>query len=129
MFSKKVARGYCRAIAILHAQHTYSWRSVAELFYFGAKRALLGTLWHTAALFTSKNKYYSNTLNNSGNGNRHLQSTIFPLTTIEFEGEKFSAPADADTYLRDLFGEYMTLPPEDQREGHATFYLTELVEL
>lgn len=129
MFSKKVARGYCRANAILHAQHTYSWRSVAELFYFGAKRALLGTLWHTAALFTSKNKYYSNTLNNSGNGNRHLQSTIFPLTTIEFEGEKFSAPADADTYLRDLFGEYMTLPPEDQREGHATFYLTELVEL
>lgn len=126
-FSKRVARGYCRANAILHAQHTYSWRSVAELFYFGIKRALLGTLWSVGGLFVGRNKYYSNTLNNSGNGNRHLRSTIFPLSTIEFEGERFSAPADTDTYLRDLFGEYMALPPEDQREGHATFYLNQLI--
>lgn len=128
MFSKKLARGYCRANAILHTQHTYSWRSVAELFYFGAKRAVISAIWHTAALFAGKGKYYSNTLNNSGNGNRHLKDTIFPLSTIEFEGEKFSAPADVDTYLRDLFGEYMTLPPEDQREGHATFYMSTLTQ-
>lgn len=126
--SKKLAKGYCRANAILHTQHTYSWRSAAELFYFGAKRALFASLWKIGGLFAGHNKYYSNTLNNSGNGNRHLRSTIFPLSTIEFEGERFAAPADPDTYLRDLFGEYMTLPPEDQREGHATFFMSELVE-
>lgn len=127
-FSKMLAKGYCRANAILRAQHCYSWRSVAELFYFGAKRAVFWTTWQLCRLLTPSGKYYSNTINNSGNGNRHLRSTIFPLSTIEFEGETFSAPADVDRYLRDLFGEYMTLPPEDQREGHATFFIEELVK-
>lgn len=126
-FSKRLAKGYCRANAILHTQHTYSWRSTAELFYFGVKRALFHTVWALCNLFSGHGKYYSNTLDNSGNGNRHLRSTIFPLGTIEFEGEQFSAPADVDRYLRDLFGDYMKLPPEDQREGHATFYMSRLV--
>lgn len=125
-FSKKVARGYCRANAILHAQHTYSWRACAELFYFGAKRTLFKLAWTVGSLFVGKGKYYSNTLNNSGNGNRHLRSSIFPLGTIQFEGRTFAAPADPDTYLKDLFGNYMDLPPEDQRTGHACFYVAKL---
>lgn len=125
-FSKKVARGYCRANAILHLQHRYSARSFAEFFYFGAKRAVCSFLWKVGGLFKSKGEYYSNTLECSGNGNRHLTRTIFPLTEIEFEGEKFKAPANEDQYLRDLFGDYMKLPPEDQRAGHAVFYCTDL---
>lgn len=125
-FSKKVARGYCRANAILHAQHTYSWRACAELFYFGAKRTLFKLAWTVGSLFVGKGKYYSNTLNNSGNGNRHLRSSIFPLGTIQFEGRTFAAPADPDAYLKDLFGNYMDLPPEDQRTGHACFYVAKL---
>ena len=125
-FSKKVARGYCRANAILHAQHTYSWRACAELFYFGAKRTLFKLVWTVGSLFVGKGKYYSNTLNNSGNGNRHLRSSIFPLGTIQFEGRTFAAPADPDAYLKDLFGNYMGLPPEDQRTGHACFYVAKL---
>lgn len=125
-FSRKVARGYCRANSILHSQHRYSLRSLAELFYFGAKRALLGMLWKTGARFTRNDQYYSNILIHSGNGNRHLATTIFPLTEICFEGEKFKAPANEDQYLRDLFGDYMKLPPENQRSGHAVFYCTEL---
>ena len=73
-----------------------------------------------------KDQYYSNILPHSGNGNRHLRATIFPLSTITFEGQTFSAPADVDTYLRDLFRDYMSLPPEDQRKGHAVFYVPEL---
>lgn len=125
-FSKRIARGYCRANAILHSQHRYSARSFAEFFYFGAKRTICSLLWNAGSLFVSKNEYYSNTLDNSGNGNRHLAATIFPLTEIEFEGEKFKSPANEDQYLRDLFGDYMQLPPEDQRGGHAVFYCTDL---
>ena len=125
-FVKRIAKGYCRANAILQAQHTYSWRSVAELFYFGTKRALLGAAWRLACIVRPSDKFYSNTLNNSGNGNRHLRSTIFPLGTVQCEGETFSAPADCDTYLRDLFGEYHTLPPVEARQGHATFFATRL---
>lgn len=128
-FSKKVARGYCRANAILHAQHCYSWRSVAELFYFGAKRAICNLLWKVGGLFCRKDEYFSNTLNNSGNGNRHRTDTIFPLSTIEFEGETFKAPHDVDRYLKDLFNNYMQLPPENQREVHAVVYCVELEKI
>lgn len=124
--TRRLAKQYCRANAILHAQHTYSLRAVAELFYFGAKRCLNKAAWQLLSLLTDKKKYYSNTLDNSGNGNRHLRATIFPLTTISFEGHAFSAPADADRYLRDLFGDYMQLPPPDQRISHATFFSVRL---
>lgn len=34
---------------------------------------------------------------------------------ITFEGYEFSAPAQIDDYLKKLFGDYMKLPPEDER--------------
>ena len=125
--TRTLARGYCRANAILKSAHYYSWRSVAELFYFGAKRAFYGGIWHFCRTIFPSGRYFSNTIDNSGNGNRHLVSTIFPLTTITFEGMEFPAPADSDTYLRDLFGEYRQLPPPEQRVGHAVFFVEELL--
>lgn len=92
-FSKRLARGYCRANAILHTQHTYSWRSVAELFYFGAKRALFGTVWKICTLLTDNKKYYSNTIDNSGNGNRHLRSTISPSQPLSSRANVLRLPA------------------------------------
>lgn len=40
---------------------------------------------------------------------------------IEFEGEKFMAPADYDTYLRSLYGDYLPDPPEEKRKTHHSF--------
>lgn len=39
------------------------------------------------------------------------------LTTILFEGVPFSCSADYDLILRRYYGDYMQLPPEDQREN------------
>ena len=39
------------------------------------------------------------------------------LTDLMFEGESFKAPAQYDAYLTALYGNYMQLPPEDQREN------------
>lgn len=124
--SRSLSRGYCRANAILHAKHYYSLRACAELFYFGLKRACCRGLWSMAKLLCDSGKYYSNTIDNSGNGNRHLRATVFPLSRISFEGEDFAAPADPDRYLRDLFGDYRRLPPEDQRRGHAVYFAATL---
>lgn len=39
------------------------------------------------------------------------------VTDHKFENGAFSIPADYDTFLRSCYGDYMQLPPEDQRVG------------
>ena len=43
---------------------------------------------------------------------------LFPVQDISFEGHSFSMVNDADYYLSLLYGNYMVLPPENQRESH-----------
>ena len=45
---------------------------------------------------------------------------------VEFEGSSFWAPTGYDEYLTNLYGDYMTPPPEDKRVSHHQFraYLT-----
>ena len=125
-FVKRVTKGYCRANAILQAQHCYSWRACAELFYFGLKRFWCKTQWCVGGLFKRKDEFYSNTLNNNGYGIMHRRDSIFPVKEIDFEGEKFLGPANPDAYLTDLYRDYMQLPPENKRKGHAVFYIEDL---
>lgn len=125
-FCKKVVKGYCRANGVLLQQHVYSWRSVAELFWFGAKRMYYRLLWALACTFRPMNEFFSNTLETNGYGIIHRVTDIFPVSTISFEGETFSAPADPDAYLRNIYGDYKKLPPEEERHGHAIFYIESL---
>lgn len=37
---------------------------------------------------------------------------------VEFEGHRLKAPIEADQYLRNLYGDYMELPPVEKRVGH-----------
>ena len=125
-FIKRVAGGYCKANAILQSQHYYSWRSCAELLWFGAKRCGLKMLWHCAKALRCKGEYTSNVLNNNGYGIMHRTDSIFPTAPITFEGHTFQGPANPDAYLRDLYHDYMTLPPAEKRHGHAVFFLANL---
>lgn len=53
-----------------------------------------------------------------GNSTNHHASEIFPLRGISFEGKIFSAPSNTDTYLRKQYGDYMKIPPIDERAIH-----------
>lgn len=47
------------------------------------------------------------------------EKDIFPLSEIDFEGYRFSCPANSHQYLTSLFNDYMQIPPKDKRAIHS----------
>jgi len=43
---------------------------------------------------------------------------IYPVREMSFEGHMFYVPNDYDAYLRNVYGDYMQIPPEDKRLTH-----------
>ena len=48
---------------------------------------------------------------------------LFPLVELPFENTTVFFPKDQDRFLRDLYGDYMQLPPEDKRKNHFPYEL------
>jgi len=44
---------------------------------------------------------------------------LFPLTSVEFEGSSFPAPANIHKYLELQYGGYMTMPPPEKQVIHT----------
>jgi lipopolysaccharide cholinephosphotransferase len=52
-----------------------------------------------------------------------MRKDIFSeLSEVEFEGNTFKGIGQYDTYLHQLYGDYMTIPPHDEQHRHD-FYL------
>lgn len=77
-------------------------------------------------------RYISNIFGNKkifsyeyGHGSRpkFKYNSVFPLSTINFEGYNFPSPNNLDAYLKSLYGDkYMDLPPIDKRNHHQATY-------
>ena len=53
-----------------------------------------------------------------GSGERCLHDEVVDFTKVVFEGKKYPAPGCYDKYLTQIYGDYMTLPPEEKRTDH-----------
>jgi lipopolysaccharide cholinephosphotransferase len=124
---KRITLGISKSYSILRKAHYYSLRSFAEFFWFGAKYLLCTSLWKVLSTLRPKDTYFSNILINNGYGIMHRQDSIFPTSTITFEGKTFRAPANPNAYLSDLYRNYMEIPPKEQRKIHSVFILSELI--
>ena len=49
---------------------------------------------------------------------RHLKSLFTERVKVPFEGHEFWAPAGYDTFLRNMYGDYMQLPPVEKQVSH-----------
>ncbi len=125
-FVKRVALGISKSYSILHKAHHYSLRAMAELVWFGGMYCIDSVLWAAADALCRHGTYIGNITINNGYGIMHRKDSVFPTVAIDFEGKPFSAPANPDAYLRDLYHDYMALPPEDKRRSHAVFMLPHL---
>lgn len=43
---------------------------------------------------------------------------FYPLKKIEFEGDFYTVPNNYDAYLREIYGDYLKIPPESERGYH-----------
>ena len=51
-----------------------------------------------------------------------ISSSIFKeRIRLEFEGKYFYVPQGYDSWLKNIYGDYMQLPPEDKRVTHHDF--------
>ena len=44
---------------------------------------------------------------------------LLPTIDVEFEGRKYQAPACWDEFLRNMYNDYMKLPPANKRKTHG----------
>jgi len=58
-----------------------------------------------------------------GTSKKYSKKAFKEITKLKFEDSKFNAPSDYDLYLREVYGDYMKLPPEEERIGHGETYL------
>lgn len=49
------------------------------------------------------------------------EEMLFPLKELKFEDDYFKAPNQIEKYLTEFFGNYMELPPENERIGHKPY--------
>ena len=79
---------------------------------------LLSLLWGDPKLFSVPYGSFS------GWGLKYVsKDDIFPYKPISFEGVLFPGPANPDKYLKSLYGDYMSLPPQDKRVGHEAGFI------
>jgi len=53
----------------------------------------------------------------------HKYCTLFPLSKIEFEKKYYCVPCDYDLFLKEMYGNYMELPPAEKRITHNPEYI------
>lgn len=70
-------------------------------------------------------KCYAGNLAGTNNIEKEIMeySVFFPIRELEFEGKMYPCPNRIDTYLTNLYGDFMQLPPVEKRRTHEPLEL------
>lgn len=85
------------------------------------KKKITNILERNATKFCNTNSRYVCPIvaqSNSLDGEMIEADFLIPIK-VEFEGYKFNAPSNYDAYLKNIYGDYMKLPPENKRRTHG----------
>lgn len=91
-------------------------------YFFIPRKFIIKKFKKSALKYNSHQSDYAMAL--TGLGSDTVDRSLFKkewfesLIDIDFEGHKFYAFSDYDTYLKHLFSDYMKLPPKEERHPH-----------
>ena len=54
---------------------------------------------------------------------RGKKSDYLEVIDVIFEEKHYHAPKNYDTYLTQLYGNYMQIPPKEEKKSHHDFYM------
>ena len=127
-FAKITTKNIQRIYSTMRKYHSYSLRNTLEPIWKAVKWLLASTAWGIARLMKRKGVFMGYTLNINWFGIMHLQSNIYPLKTIDFEGCSFYSPANPEAYLTEIYGNYMEIPPKEKQRNHSLLLIANLME-
>lgn len=115
-----------KAHGFMHYNKRLNFGNIIRWFVFPVSFFLFHTvIWRTICLFSRKDCEFT-PMTRVLYGYPSPRTAIYPLKEIEFEGHMFPCPNDPDRRLRDMWGDYMQLPPPDKRKIHACFISTDI---
>lgn len=89
---------------------------------FGSKYYLRRIMKDAVSHYGEESKYLGNRAWSVYGERDIIPAEVFAeATEIEFEGEKFPAPAGWDQYLTCLYGNYLPEPPKEKQKTHHSF--------
>lgn len=110
----------------MHYNQRLTFGNMIRWFVFPVSFFIFHTLiWRTICLFARKDCEFT-PMTRVLYGYPSPRTAIYPLKEIEFEGHMFPCPNDPDRRLRDMWGDYMQLPPPEKRKIHACFISTDI---
>ena len=118
-------RRLSKAFGFYHYFNRVSSKNAIAYFVFPVSWLLFRSIWKMICLLCKCGKEQPH-IERLMFSNPSLKTDIYPLSEITFECHSFYAPKNPDARLRDIFGDYMKLPPENQRQIHAKFICTDL---
>lgn len=121
-----LARRINKAHGFMHYNKRLNFGNIIRWFVFPVSYFLFYKLiWKTICLLSRKDCEFT-PMPRVLYGYPSPRTSIYPLKEIEFEGHLFPCPNDPDRRLRDMWGDYMQLPPVEKRKIHACFISTDI---
>ncbi len=85
-------------------------------------------LWTDRVLSMNKNEHSKDLAIPSGvrhfYGELCLRDWFFPAREVEFAGRKYYVMSQVECYLKQMYGDYMRIPPEEERERHTLLHFS-----
>lgn len=110
-----------KGVKYYHGKHSKFKFILGKIFakMYGDKRAIKNSLKLALKIPYESAEYVGVVTWGARLGERVPKKGFEELTELEFEGHKFKAISCWDEYLKGLYGDYMQLPPEEQRKTHS----------